>query len=395
MTEHYRDKPYYDSKSISSIDSLASTLGVHKKTLIDLSKDPIQHYHSFVFVNNNGKTRQLNDPKFYLKKIQKRINSRIFSNVLFPQYLHGGIKERDYYSNALSHTKSEFVFSFDIKDFYNHITKEHVVNIFKYLFHFSNDVSEILSGLVTLHNKVPQGGVTSSNIANLVFFDDEYKLVSKLRKQGLIYTRLLDDIVVSSSSAITPQQKTKIAKRIASFVSKNQFKMNDKKTRFVSRKNPYELMMVTGLWVNHSTPKCNKIERKRIRAAVHNCENLYSIDELSRTTKEYHDLWNKTSGRVAMLSRLGHFQSSALRHRLQCILPTVSEQTRKNLHGQVAELEKLSSKSLRQIKNIKKINKFIYYCGVLSRSHRKEAGQLRKRLTSIKFLKSYNQIWEE
>ena len=395
MPTAFRDKPYYDSKSISSLDALSSTLDIRPSALIDLSKNSQRHYHSFNFATNSGKVRQLNDPKFHLKKIQKRINSRIFSNILFPQYLHGGIKERDYYSNAATHTKAEFIFSFDIKNYYNHITKPHAHKIFKYLCHFSEDVSDILSSLVTLENKVPQGGVTSSNIANLVFFDDEYKLVSKFRKRNLTYTRLLDDIVISSSNKITAKDKTKIARDVIAFVTKNGFKLNDQKTHFISRNQPDQLMNVTGLWVNHSNPKCSKVERKKIRAAVHDCEKLFARNSDTKTTDEYHKLWNTTSGRVAMLSRLGHPQSIALRNRLKIIFPTVSEEVRKNLHREVTDLEKLSNKSIRRFKNIKKINKTIYFCGVLSRTHKKEARQLRKRLINISFLKSYAKFWEE
>lgn len=217
MVTTFRDKPYYDSTSISSLQALSSILDVHHNVLVDISNHTKHHYHSFEYTTNNGKVRQLNDPKFHLKKIQKRINSRIFSNVLFPPYLHGGIKGRDYYSNAASHSNAEFVFSFDIRNFYDNITKK----------------------------------------------------------------------------------------------------------------------------------------------------------------------------------RLGHSQSFSLRHRLEKIFPAVSEETRKNLYREVTELEKLPAKSLKRFKYIKKINKSVYFCGILSRTHKKEAIQLRKRLAKISFLKSYDQFWEE
>ena len=224
------DKPYYPHIAIASIDTLARTLGVNPKRLISISENVDNSYTQFELKTG----RVVFEPKFELKKIQKRINSRIFENVVFPYYLMGGIKSqamlgkigkvdeseenidrdlsdeeekpekknnkatRDYVSNAASHTRAHTLINLDIKKFYTNIKAEYVFDIYKYFFKFPDDVAELLVKLTTFRGRVPQGGCTSSYIANLVFFNTEYRVVSDFRNQGISYTRLLDDVALSS-----------------------------------------------------------------------------------------------------------------------------------------------------------------------------------------------------
>ncbi len=68
-----------------------------------------------------------------------------------------------------------------LKKFYDNIKKERVYLIYSQFFNFPHEVSELLTKLTTYKNKVPQGACTSSYLANLIFFNSEYSLVSKLR----------------------------------------------------------------------------------------------------------------------------------------------------------------------------------------------------------------------
>jgi hypothetical protein len=320
-----RDKPYYRSKPIASLDALAKTLGVRPSVLTFLSKDTSSHYISFRLQTSPDKVRYLNEPKPILKTIQKRINKRIFSNIDFPTYLQGGIRDdvnpRDYYNNASAHTLAKNIITLDIRSFYDNISEKYAVNIFQCLCKFPIDVAEMLAKLVTYKGKVPQGGVTSSYIANLIFWDKEYKLVDKYRKSNLVYTRLLDDIAISSKKSISTEMKEKIIKEIAGLLRSKDLKLNKKKIKQLNNSKP---MIVTGLWVNHKSPKCFRNEKKSVRTAVFECEQEYLNDNYY--SDDYHDLWNRTSGRVAKLARVGHGQASNLRERLKVIYPRISDE---------------------------------------------------------------------
>ncbi len=73
-----KDKPYYPHNPIGSVDSLAKTLGCAPKILRDLTRDTSNSYTCFSISTKKGKEREVYEPKYELKKLQKKINSRIF-----------------------------------------------------------------------------------------------------------------------------------------------------------------------------------------------------------------------------------------------------------------------------------------------------------------------------
>lgn len=373
-------------------------LDVRLEVLQSLCSDQEKHYHSFELVTNSGnknKTRQIHEPKHLLKKVQKRINSRIFTNVKFPPYLQGGIKDednpRDYYANALAHINPQFVLSLDISNFYDNIKIEHVVKVFQQLCHFSPQVAELLAKLVTYNDTVPQGAVTSSYIANLVFFENEYKIVSRLRQQGFIYTRLLDDVAISAKKKITQDKKERIIKDVAKMATKSGVCINDKKTRFATKNTKDGLMEVTGLWVNHKQPKCLKKERQKVRTSVFQCEQEYKKNS---TSEKFHKLWNRASGRVAKICRVGHPQAAKLRARLDKILPTYNDTEIKKMQIDLAGLKRVSASKRNHYGYIKRVNKLIYMCGILSRTHKKLAKSMRDTAKGLKPISTYEEFWE-
>jgi hypothetical protein len=90
-------KPHYPHKPIASIEALAITLGIHPKLLQDLANKVDDSYVNFTITSKNRKgeekDRQVCEAKHELKKLQKRINARIFEKVEYPDYLQGGIKD--------------------------------------------------------------------------------------------------------------------------------------------------------------------------------------------------------------------------------------------------------------------------------------------------------------
>lgn len=235
------DKPYYPFRPISSIAILAKTLGIHEKMLLNLANKVDDSYTEFL-INVKGKDRTVYEPKHDLKKLQKRINHRIFEKVQYPVYLQGGIKDpsnkRDYVENAKIHCERDpnIIISIDIKSFYDNIKSDYVFNVYKIFFNFPDEVSEILTKLTTFKNKVPQGACTSSYLANLIFFNTEYSLVSKFRSTGICYTRLLDDVTLSSNKFLSEEKISSSIKDVVAMFRKYKLKHNNKKTSWVSKK---------------------------------------------------------------------------------------------------------------------------------------------------------------
>jgi len=376
-----KDKPYYPHHPIGSVESLAKCLGLPPRLLKDLSEDTSSSYTEFSIRSKSGKERIVYDPKFELKRLQKRINSRLFEGVFYPSYLQGGIRDqknpRDYIVNGTIHAGSKNLIGIDIKDFYNNIKEESVKPIFTRLFNFPDAVASILTKLVTRDGTVPQGACTSSYVANLVFFNSEYSLVSRMRARGFSYTRLLDDVTLSSKRPITKEESTELIKEVAAIFKKHNLRLNNKKTKQESAGDVKAEYKVTGVWVGHGIPKLRKAERRHIRHLVYICEKEYLK---CRFSEEYHALWNRISGQVAKLTRLKHSQAEDLRLRMSAILPEYDNQMKASI---IFEADKLLQKPVAHHVRpgvISSLNKTLYSLGVLTRTDKPLARHYKKML---------------
>ncbi|SHN06634.1 reverse transcriptase family protein [Phytopseudomonas punonensis] len=375
-----KDKPFYPHAPISTLDVLAKSLGVSPQVMSKLSSSADDSYTAFS-VSSKNKDRTVYDPKYNLKKLQKRINSRIFEHVVFPQYLHGGIRDvshsRDYINNSRIHAGSRVLVSLDIKNFYDNIKRDSVFDIFKSFFRFPDEVSTLLTNVVTMRGKVPQGGCTSSYVANLIFHNTEYSVVSYLRSFGIEYSRLLDDVTLSSSHPIPPEKLEQAISKVAGMFKRHGLRVHPHKKKIESSsdsRSPYE---VTGVWVGHGVPKIRRKDRDYARQLVYICTKEYLKDY---TSDAYHALWNKSSAHVARMTRLDHAQARQLRDRLSKILPQYSAARIKQLSF---EYKKLINRPVADVATLgfsKSFHKLIHSIGILSRTDAHLARHYRKSL---------------
>lgn len=377
------DKPYYPHKPIASIDTLAKTLGIRPQLMLDISEKVSDSYTEFQIDTKNGKTRTVYDPKYELKKLQKRINSRIFELVEYPVYLQGGIKDelnkRDYVNNALIHKGASTLVSVDIRSYFDNIRPNYVNDIFKYFFKFPDDVTSVLTKLVTLGNKVPQGACTSTYVANLLFFNSEYQVVSSLRNKNISYSRLLDDVTISSDKTLTDEDISLHIISIAGMFRKYGLRLNKNKTKIEHKKHTSDKnhFKVTGLWIGNNEPRLRRSERNYIRQLVYTCEKSY---ESSPYSDDYHELWNKTSGLVAKMKRLGHNQSKRYRVRLNCVLPEYDEEARGKLQFLVRDILRANKRKQQSAGFSKRLGKAYHKLGILGRTDNNLAKSLRAQL---------------
>jgi len=394
------DKPYYPFKSIGSISSLARTLGVNPRILIDISEKADDSYTEIQIKDKSDKYRIVYDPKHELKIIQKRINSRIFEKVEYPRYLQGSLKDeiqkRDYVENARLHSGAKTITRLDIKRFFDSIRPSYVKDIFLYLFKFPEDVSEVLTKLLTFRGKVPQGACTSSYLANLIFFNSEYSLVSRFRSKGYVYSRLLDDITISSKSSLNEEEISNIISSTVGMFKKYGLKSNNKKKaieHYEPLKNNPLSFKITGVWASHSGPKIRKKDRRYVRQMVFECEKLYKICSHS---EEYHKIWNKTSGLVAQLKRMDHKQSASLRNRLSSILPIYDDNQKNNLLMQVAKCLKTNDRARNKYGLSVKLGRIHHQINILSRTEKLLAKSLRRQLNKrFPNIPSKKEYWHE
>ncbi|MCM4958253.1 RNA-directed DNA polymerase, partial [Escherichia coli] len=114
-------------------------------------------------------------------------------------------------------------------------------------------------------------------------------LYNRLKSMGLSYSRLLDDITISSDKDLSSEEKTKVIKLVHGMVNQYRLSINESKTTIEHSKDSSSKLSVTGLWVKHGVPKLTKENRRYIRYLVYICKKQGAYE---RHTKEYHDLWN-------------------------------------------------------------------------------------------------------
>lgn len=386
------DKISYHGSPIGTLHSLAKSLSITEAVLVKLVSEVEESYVVFQKQVKN-KERTLCEPKPLLKIIQKRIVSRIFCHLEFPEYLHGGIKSnfpKDFFSNAASHLGAEVAVTFDIKSFFPSIAFSHVNHVFRYLLKFPEKVANALTTLVMLDGAVPQGAPTSSYIANIIMWKEEYRLVSRLRGQGFVYTRLLDDITISSKINVGGDFLGKNVDLVIKFLVHYGFSSNKSKFNIYYRKDSEKLMKITGLWINRKSPKLLPLQREKIASDVIGLRAEAKNPEV-RHDEDYHLRFNQTSGRVALLNRLKHVEGRRLRPILQEISPLYNDY-------QVSKIKKLISRFCAQSSDRSKIGyirvfyRFQYSLTIMRRTHLRAAVLLQKKLNLVRPTKTIKEL---
>lgn len=292
-----------------------------------------ERYRVLETPKSDGSIRRVYSPHFLIRKIQRRINSRILSNsdlITWPNHIFGSlpnqdseeslIPERDYISCAKQHCGSKSILSLDIKDFFDNIHQRSVENIFSEFLKFDGEVSRVISDLCCLDEHVVQGALTSSYIASLCLWDVEGRVVDKLSHKKLTYTRYVDDINISST--VSNYNFDHVVRIIESMLDEKGLPLNSDKTRvqYVST----ESLKVHGLRVGFKEPRLPSSEVRNIRASVRNIEVLAGENKY-RTSHAYRKDFNRCMGRVNKLGRVGHNQHGILVKRLKKVMPLPSK----------------------------------------------------------------------
>ncbi|UVL12004.1 reverse transcriptase family protein [Pseudomonas atacamensis] len=334
--------------SISSIENLCSALSVSLQEIYGaLSLSDEEKYTVSQTPKSDGSFRLVYNPHYLLRKIQRRINKRIFSRlsiVQWPDHLFGSVPNqrdpknqsminKDYVSCAAKHCGAKSLLKVDVKDFFDNIHKDIVLDIFENFMKFDRETSELLAEICCFKSHVIQGALTSSYLASLCLYDVEGAVVERLMRKGLVYTRLVDDITVSSK--ISNYDFSYSLDIVRSMLTSKELPLNIAKTRSIYVSS--EPLTVHGLRVAFPEPRLPSGEVSRIRAAVKNIENLAS-ERGYRTTHAYRHDFNRCMGRVNKLVRVGHNRYESLLGRLKKIFPLPSK---KDIERANAMLERL------------------------------------------------------
>ncbi|WGE42119.1 reverse transcriptase family protein [Actinobacillus equuli] len=258
---------------MSSLLTLSDLLGIELSELENIRKNSDNMFFiSKIETKKDGSKRYTFDVKPSLKKIHKKIKRIFLEKVIYPDYLQGSLKGKDYIKDAEIHLNSQNIITEDVKNFFPSISKDIVISVWKSVFHFPKDISEFLADLITYKGFLAQGAIPSSYICNLVLFKAESELVKKLEIQGFTYTRYVDDISISAKRPFSRSEKTEIIADIHSMLKLIGVKLNRKKHRIMPKNDRQE---IHGINVNRRSVTLSKKVRDNIKAAVYQCEKEY------------------------------------------------------------------------------------------------------------------------
>lgn len=304
----------YPYRPLQSVQALARALGRPEGVLRSIaSRVPSLYIGPMPKLKKSGKGfRDVYDTAVPLKPLLKKINQVFFEVVEFPTYLQGAIKGRDAVRNAQLHAGAQVAICEDIEKFFDHITADQVFSIWHGFFRFAPDVAELLTSLTTNAGRVFQGTPTSSYLANLAFWDIEPTVVSKLAVRGIRYSRYVDDITLSHTSGLSPQDKTWAMAQVIAMMGSRGFKPARDKHAISRGGAPITVM---GMNINRQASLTAK-ERGQIRAMVHQLEKKLVRGEVGA---EFHQAMDSVCGKLGKLRRLHPGEADRLQIRLRAV----------------------------------------------------------------------------
>jgi hypothetical protein len=309
--------PLYPHAAIHGLAALSKALGVHQTVLVKCAQTAERMYRvAKSETKSDGSTRQTFDARPRLKAVQIKIKERILQRVIFPPYLHGSLRGHSPRTNAATHVHAKITFAEDISNFFPSASRALVQRSWVDLFGFSKDVATVLTALTTKDGGLPQGAVTSSYLANLVFWDYEPGLVKILTSRGLRYSRYVDDITVSSKIRLETAEMTYVVAQIYGMLLHHGFKPKRSKHEITTAA---QSMQSTKL-LHHTRVSLPVVRRNNVRAAVYALERSVSSGERgAEVTKELASV----SSRVGQLGTFHKTKAIALKKRLDLVRATL------------------------------------------------------------------------
>ncbi|WP_370230679.1 reverse transcriptase family protein [Marinobacter nauticus] len=278
--------------------ALEAALQVELGSLRAIASDT-ESYHNLHSrkVKPDGTVREIFSLTQPLKSILQRINSHILRKCYYPPYLTGSLSksregtpeseiksaEANYLINARRHSGQGTVIRIDATNFFPSVHETLVYAVWRDLFNFSADVAGILTKLTTYKGGLVQGSPTSSFLANLALWRVEPVIVQQLEKDGIRYSRYVDDIVVSTTNRLSSAQKNKVVRATQKVFLANGLKVKTRKTEVMDRN---QQQRVHNVIVNSGRPTAGKERKRLLRSMLHHLDKDLHDPRQSRESIE-------------------------------------------------------------------------------------------------------------
>ncbi len=247
---------------ISSLQSLSDHTSLSPGLLYKLATLNTRFYYRFELPKKLGGTRTIRNPSRDMKAVQAWILRNILDNAQVDQAATGFRKGFSVAHNAAPHVRNGYLLCTDIEDFFHSITYQKVFTVFR-SFGYRPSVAHLLSSLCTCDGALPQGGVTSPALSNIVCIKLDRRITGFVGRRNIAYTRYADDLTFS---CMTPNRLIGIMPTIRHILEDEGFTLNQAKTRAMG---PRQRRRITGLVVGDGLAGVGKQRKRYLRAVIH------------------------------------------------------------------------------------------------------------------------------
>ncbi|MGY5341093.1 retron St85 family RNA-directed DNA polymerase [Paenibacillus glucanolyticus] len=251
---------------INSIDELSNTINLTEQTLYHLSYKSEKFYKLVLKGKKNGTYRELACPSKELKAVQAWILRNILDAIPVNSSATGFRKKCGILDNVQRHKGNTYFLCIDLENFFPSILRKNVYNLFRSL-GYNQHISLFFTNICTYQTGLPQGGVTSPSLSNLINIRLDRRISGYASKKNLVFTRYADDITLSSRN---PDKLASAYKVLEQIIQDEGYKINPLKTRFL---RPGSRREITGLvYSEEQQIGIGRKRKKEIRGKIFDLE---------------------------------------------------------------------------------------------------------------------------
>ncbi|MFA8391365.1 reverse transcriptase family protein [Burkholderia ubonensis] len=239
---------------------IATLFGFSPLFLSAIARRPDRYYRQFE-IRSGTKRRLIQSPKVALKLIQRWIGGNLAASLTYPECVYGFVPGRSHVEAAARHCGADWVYSVDIKDFFQSTSSDSVQRALAEV-GYQLRAAQLIATYSCFRGFLAQGAPSSPVLSNLVFFPYDRQLLQYAIQGGITYTRYADDVVLSGRG----QPPEGMQAFVRQTIEGGGWVLSEKKERLSAK--PHRLK-VHGLLVGGNNPRLTKGYRHRIRALTH------------------------------------------------------------------------------------------------------------------------------
>lgn len=238
---------------------LSLLVGYDYDYLLKVSNCAELFYRQFFIPKKNGDLRKISEPLPNLKQIQKWILEEILYKIEVSEYAKAFQKGKSIKDNARFHRNQKKVLTVDIEKFFDSISHQEVLKVFIGL-GYAKGIAVMLTNLCCLKKQLPQGGITSPALSNIIMRAIDKRIVGFTKKSNIRYSRYADDMTFSGDIS-----EGKIINFVSFALASKNLYLNPKKTRVMGQNKKQE---ITGIVVNRKM-QASRDYRREIRKEIY------------------------------------------------------------------------------------------------------------------------------